>query len=244
MRTAGRASWGECRNRGSRSCGSNRASPTSPRQRSGTVAGTTDPFVRARYLPAAVEILIAGGDLDGARDAARDLERLAHGIDNPVLAAMAQHAAGSIRLAAGEAQEAIAPLRRAFDAWNQIGAPYLAARIRVQIGTALEALGDRDGAQLERAAASKVFHELGAAPDLARLEAPSPAKRSDHRFGLTARELEVLILVARGSTNREIAQTLFLSEKTVDRHLSNIFGKLDVHTRTAATAFAYEHRLV
>jgi DNA-binding NarL/FixJ family response regulator len=210
------------------------------------VGATSDPYVRTRYLPAAVEILIATGDVAGATEAAREIEAMAAGKGNPVLDAMAAHAAGSVRLAETDARHAVEPLRRAFEGWQSIGAPYLAARIRVQIGAALDTLGDRDGAQLEREAAAKVFRELGAAPDLARLEVPAPgaAKAPDQTYGLTTRELEVLRLLARGGTNREMAEALFLSEKTIDRHVSNIFTKLDVHTRAAATAFAYEHRLL
>ena len=208
------------------------------------VDSTTDPLARARYLPAAIEILNATGDREGAAGAARDLQRTAEGKGNPVLDAMAAHAAGSMGLADGDARRAIEPLRRAFGAWQSIGAPYLAARIRVLIASALEALGDRDGAQLERDAARKVFEELGAAPDLVKLPKPAAGLPPAHPFGLTVRELEVLRLLASGRTNRAIASELFLSEKTIDRHVSNLFIKLDVHTRAAATAFAYKHRLI
>src|SRR5262249_19501170 len=152
--------------------------------------------------------------------------------------------AGSIGLADGDARRALGPLRRAFDTWQSIGAPYLAARIRVSIAAALEALGDHESARLERDAARQVFRERGATPDLIKLPTPAPEHPAAHPFGLTARELEVLRLVASGRTNRAIAKQLFLSEKTVDRHVSNLFTKLDVHTRAAATAFAYQHRLL
>jgi DNA-binding NarL/FixJ family response regulator len=108
----------------------------------------------------------------------------------------------------------------------------------------LHALGDEDGAELERAAARAVFEELGAGPDLARLDARGDRAVSDARFGLTTRELEVLRLIASGRTNAAIARELFLSVKTVDRHVSNIFTKLDVPTRAAATAFAYQHKMI
>jgi DNA-binding NarL/FixJ family response regulator len=150
-----------------------------------------------------------------------------------------------VQLGAGAAREALEPLRAAFTTWQRVGAPYIAARIRVVIASALQALGDEEGAELERDAARAVFEELGARPDLARLDAPaaSPAG-SDARFGLTARELEVLRLIASGRTNAAIARKLFLSVKTVDRHVSNIFDKLDVPTRAAATAFAYQHKMI
>jgi DNA-binding NarL/FixJ family response regulator len=207
------------------------------------VGAASHPFTRARYLPAAVEILIAARDLEGAEAAANDLQLIADGGGSDILHAMAAHARGALCLARGARAEALEPLRQAFTAWQGVGAPYLAARIRVLIAEALHALGDDDSAELERNAALATFRELGAEPDVARLEAPSRAIPGNS-FGLTAREAEVLQLVASGRTNREIATLLFLSEKTVDRHVSNIFAKLDVPTRAAATAFAYRHKLV
>ena len=207
------------------------------------VAAAVDPLARTRHLPAAVEILLAAGDRAGAESAARDLDAIAAGTRNDVLDAMAAHARGAVLLAAGDAAGALAPLRRAFSVWQQVGAPYLAARVRVAIAAALATLGDQDGAALERDAAAAVFRGLSAAPDLARLTTTS-ATAAPSPFGLTPRELEVLRLLATGRTNRAISEELFLSGKTVDRHVSNIFGKLDVATRAAATAFAYRHGLV
>jgi DNA-binding NarL/FixJ family response regulator len=117
------------------------------------------------------------------------------------------------------------------------------ARVRMGIGLALRQLGDADSAELEFEAARRVFRDLGAAPDLTGLESAtgSPPRRSD---GLSVREVEVLRLLAEGKTNRTIAADLGISERTVDRHVSNIFTKLDVSSRSAATAFAYEHKLV
>jgi DNA-binding NarL/FixJ family response regulator len=209
------------------------------------VSATRDPLARARYLPAAVEIRLAVSDHDGAAAAARDLAEIAASARSEIVDAMAAHAGGAVHLAGGAAREALQPLRAAFATWQRVGAPYIAARIRVVIAAALEALGDQDGAELERDAARTVFEELGAGPDLARLAAPSADQApSELRFGLTARELEVLRLIASGRTNAAIARELFLSVKTVDRHVSNIFDKLDVPTRAAATAFAYEHKMI
>lgn len=128
--------------------------------------------------------------------------------------------------------------------WHQVGAPYIAARLRVLVGLACRALGDEDGAGLELDAARAAFAELGAAPDLARMGALTGGARPARPHGLTPRELQVLRLVAAGKTNKAIAAELFVSEKTIDRHVSNIFGKLDVPSRTAATAYAYEHQLI
>ena len=122
--------------------------------------------------------------------------------------------------------------------------PYEAARVRVLIGLACRQLGDQDSAEMELDAARSVFQELGAVPDLARAQELSWKAAAKPAGGLTARELEVLRLVATGKTNRSIAADLFLSEKTVARHVSNIFSKLGLSSRAAATAYAYEHDLV
>jgi DNA-binding NarL/FixJ family response regulator len=135
-------------------------------------------------------------------------------------------------------------LRRAWQVWQELDAPYEAARSRVLVALACRALGDEDSAELELDAARSVFAELRAKPDLARLDALASASEGRAAHGLTARELEVLRLVAAGKTNREIAATLVVSEHTVARHVQNILGKLRVSSRTAAAAFAFEHQLV
>ena len=221
------------------------------------LGGAADDLRRAQFLPAFVEIMLASGELDAARDACAELERTAERFATEILAALAAHARGALALAEGDAQRALPPLRAAFAVWQQLQAPYIAARIRVLIGRACAALGDRDGERLERDAARHVFEKLGAARDLAALDAvagpsavpaarnaPSAEAGAAPAHNLSARELEVLRLLATGKTNKVIAQGLFLSEKTVDRHVSNIFAKLDVRTRAAATAYAYEHGLV
>jgi len=202
---------------------------------------TATPLRRVRFLPASVEILLGAGDLDGARAACDELERIAGGVDSAVVGAIAAHARGAMRLADGDAPGAVEPLRRAFAVWHALGAPYIAARIRVLVGRACAALGDRDGAALELDAARQVFARLGAAPDLAALDADAAPPRA---HGLTERELQVLRLLATGKSNKEIASELDLSERTIDRHVSNIFDKVDVHSRAAATAYAYEHGLI
>jgi len=186
---------------------------------------TTEPLRRARLLPACVEILLVTGDLESARAACEELEAIAQRFETQVLAALAARARGTLQVERGDAQGALQPLRRALGIWQQIGAPYVVARIRVELARIYAAVGDRDGAQLEREAARRVFAELGAAPDLANLDAPSTA-RAEH--GLTPRQLEVLRLVARGETNRAVARELCVSVKTIDRHLSNIFNRIGV----------------
>ena len=200
------------------------------------------PLARAKLLPAAVEILLAVGEHDDAVARCHELEQIASELATDALAALAAQARSALFLYAGDAQAALGPLRRAFFLWQKIGAPYAAAKVRVELARACDALGDSAGALLERDAARAVFAELGAALDLAAVEPSEPVRPSSH--GLSERELQVLRLVATGSTNKLIASELCLSEKTVDRHVSNIFGKLGVSSRAAATAFAYEHRLI
>ena len=201
-------------------------------------AGTTDPLMRAALLPALVEIALATGDESAARDAARELDEIAERQGSGVLRAMSAQARGAVALAGGDARDALVALRAARAAWQELRVPYETARVRVLVGHACRALDDEDGAALELDAARGVFAALGAATDLARLDAPAAG------HGLTARELEVLRLVAAGGTNRAIAARLVLSERTVDRHVSYILTKLRVPSRAAATAYAYRHRLV
>jgi DNA-binding NarL/FixJ family response regulator len=157
---------------------------------------------------------------------------------------MAAHARGAVLIAAGDPHSAIGSLRHAFNVWQRAGGPYIAARIRVLLGSALEKLGDSEGAELERAAAHKVFAELGASSDGGALPTAATGSAPPAAQGLSKRELEVLRLIATGKTNKTIARELFVSERTIDRHVSNIFTKIGVGTRAAATAFAYEKALV
>ena len=208
------------------------------------VAETTDRLGRAKLLPAHVEIMLAAGDLRAARDAAGELAEIAEGFDTPALRALAGHARGAVLLAGGDARAALVALRGAWRVWRDLQAPYEAARVRVLVGLACRALGDEEAAALELDAARAVFAKLGAAPDLARLEALARTGAASDAHRLTARELQVLRLLATGKTNHAIATDLVLAEKTVHRHVSNIFAKLGVSSRAAATAYAYQHRLV
>ncbi|HMA15669.1 MAG: response regulator transcription factor, partial [Bacteroidota bacterium] len=191
-----------------------------------------------------VEIMLANGDVREARDACAQLEAIAASFDTRVPSAIAAQASAVVALAEGDAQGALGLLRPAFELWQSVEAPYEAARVRLLLGLACRALGDEESAGLEFAAARASFERLGAKPDLARVNALlRPAACKDAQ-GLTARELQVLRLVAEGETNKAIAARLGLSEKTIDRHVSNIFTKLDVPSRAAATAFAYRHKLL
>jgi ATP/maltotriose-dependent transcriptional regulator MalT len=208
------------------------------------VAETSERFRRARLLPAQVEILLAAGEVGAARDAADELTGIAEGYDTPALHAVADHAHGAVLLAEGDARAAVVVLRRAGQVWRELEAPYEAARVRVLVGLGCRALGDEEAAAMELDAARGVFAQLGAAPDLARLETLARGGGGSKGHGLTARELQVLRLLAAGKTNHAIASDLVLAEKTVDRHVSNIYAKLGVSSRAAATAHAYQHRLL
>jgi len=205
---------------------------------------TTGALPRSTLLPAHLEIALAVGDLDGARTAATEMEEIAAAFEAGVLTALAAQGRGQVRLAEGDAEAALVSLRRAWRIWQDLDAPHHAARIRVLIGLACRLLGDGDGCALEFEAARAVFDRLGAAPDLARLDALTRLERTVPAHRLSARELQVLRLVAAGKTNRAIAADLAISEKTVARHVSNIFAKLDLSTRAAATAWAFQHGVV
>jgi DNA-binding CsgD family transcriptional regulator len=199
---------------------------------------------RARLLPACVEIMLAAGDIQGSRSAADELATLAGDLDAPMLNAVAAQAHGTLLLAEGDARAALSHLRQAWTAWQEVEALYEGARVRVLIGLASRDLGDMDAAEMEFDAARLIFEQLGARPDLAHVEGFSRSVRPRAAGGLSAREIQVLRLVAAGKTNRQIASQLFISERTVERHLSNIFNKLDLPSRAAATAYAYEHQLL
>jgi DNA-binding CsgD family transcriptional regulator/tetratricopeptide (TPR) repeat protein len=202
------------------------------------------PIDRVRVLGPFVEIVLAAGDVDGARAAAEELTRLSRELTAPVVQAMAAHASGAVLVAGGDGRAALKQLRTAWTIWREHEAPYEAARTRVLLSQACRLVGDDDGAEMELDAARATFDRLGAVPDLARVDALSGVEDTEAPGGLTAREVEVLRLVAKGKTNRAIADELIVSEKTVASHLSHIFTKLDLTSRAAATAFAYENGLV
>jgi DNA-binding CsgD family transcriptional regulator len=198
------------------------------------LAESDQPIDRARILCAAAEILVAADDIEGARAAAAELSSVATQLGSPLLRAHAELAAGSAVLAAGDAAGALVALRHAVAAWIEQRVPHEQARTRLLIADACEALGDPESAEMERCAANSTMKSLMEA----RVRFASPAE------GLTARETEVLALVAQGKTNRAIATELCVSEKTVASHLNHIFTKLGLTSRSAATAYAFQHDVV
>jgi DNA-binding CsgD family transcriptional regulator len=202
-----------------------------------------DPATRRGLLAARVEIELAAGDVRAARDTADELASAVPGDAMPLMRALSASCDAAVRLEEDDARGALAALRTAWATWEELDAPFEAARCRVLAARAWRALGDEAAASMDLAAARDVFAELGAAPDL--LRADALARDSRHRATpLSDREIEVVRLVAEGKTNRAIAGELYLSEKTVDRHLSNVFSKLGISSRAAATAYAYEHALI
>lgn len=199
---------------------------------------------RLGLLPSYVEIMLATGDLDDAHAGCLELDEIATSLGTGMSHAHRFHARGATELSVGNLKAALNSLRQAFEIWQNIGVPHASARARMLMAMACRGLGDEDGAGLEFDAAHAAFTRLGAAPDLATIASLRDAGklRSTHR--LTPREVQVLRHVSAGKTNAAIASELSLSERTVERHVSNIFCKLDVSTRTAATAWAYKHGLI
>jgi ATP/maltotriose-dependent transcriptional regulator MalT len=200
--------------------------------------------LRAAVLYAAVEILTASGDPTAARAAADELTRMTQQFNAPALRALAAHATGAVCLVEGDMQAALTELREAWMLWQELEAPYEAARVRVLLGQVYQQLGDVAAAELEFDLAGRLFQRLSAELDVARVDA---LRQRSHKVGarsLTAREMQVIELVAKGKTNRAIAKHLSISERTVDRHVSNILLKLELPSRSAATAYACQHGLI
>jgi len=207
------------------------------------LAETAEPLQRAVLLPAYVDVALAQDAVDDAAAASAELEEIDGRFGRAMLHAIAAQVRGSVELAQGEPQAALRSLRSAWQIWDELDAPYEGGRVRLLVGLACVALGDDEGGALDFEAARAAFGSLGAAADLKRVEALA-GQASVETHGLSARELEVLRLLAAGRTNREIAADLVVSEHTVARHVQNIFAKLRVSSRTAATAFAFERDLV
>lgn len=208
------------------------------------LAERPDALRRTEVLPAAVEIMLAAGEPKEARAACDELATVAGRYSSAMLDAIVDYERGGVELAVGDALRALEHLRRAYEAWRSLEAPYEVARTRVLIGQACRALDDTDACALELEAALAEFVRLGALPDAARVEELLGRSGDVPDHGLSPREFEVLRLLATGKSNREIAAALVISEHTAARHVQNIFAKLRVSSRAAATAFAFEHELV
>ncbi len=190
--------------------------------------------------------------------AAAELEQIAERLDTPYLRARARLVAGELAAARGDSEAARQACEDAIDCFTVGSAPYEAAVARLELAGALEALGEAERAEAEARAARETFAALGAARDLARVEAfltdsakgkdrSSAARGSEgHDSGgdLSPRELEVLALVAQGLSDAEIAERLVVSPHTVHRHVANIRAKLRLPSRSAAVAYAAREGLL
>jgi DNA-binding NarL/FixJ family response regulator len=205
------------------------------------LAETQGQLERLDLLTAAVTIMLAAGDTDAARQATTELAVIAAVYTAPGVQAELAAARGALALSDGNPAAALPLLRSAARCWREVDAPHTVATVTVLIGLACRAVGDEDAAEVELESARSTFARLGADPDVHRVE---ELLRSTQAVGpLSAREIEVLKLVAAGKTNHAIAAELFVSERTVHRHVSNIFVKLGVHSRTAAASYAIQHHL-
>jgi len=208
-----------------------------------TRAEATDLFVEVQLLPAYIEVAIAADRFPEAKRATEELSAAAKATRTDAHVAWAAHAEGRVALAENRITQAVGHLKRAKTIWQDLSIPYELARTRVDLGRSLRARGNTESANLELEAARAIFAELGATPDVRMVDDLLRRSRSDWPNGLTDREVEVLRMLTSGATNRSIATDLVLSERTVDRHVSNIFTKLGVSSRSAATAHAIRNGL-
>jgi ATP/maltotriose-dependent transcriptional regulator MalT len=205
---------------------------------------TKDTKKRAELLPAVVSIMIAVKKTEEVLEATKELCGIADEFDAPYLYAMSSYCQGAVFLAEGRVQLALEHLQKALTFWNSLNLPYESARTRELKGLVYRGLNDKDNSDVELAAAKWVFEQLKAMPDLERVNRLLNKKRDHETHGLTLRELQVLHGVASGKTNKSVAGELFISERTVDRHVSNIFNKLGVSSRVAATTFALRNKML
>jgi DNA-binding NarL/FixJ family response regulator len=205
--------------------------------------GPSAPLPRARLLTALVSAELAVGDTAAAAQWVEELAATAGTGGSRLIWAMLAGSHGTLLLARGDAPGALALLREAAEAYQQLGCPYETAQVRVLLGEGARQADDDETAQLEFDAARATFDRLGAHPDADRLRGTTDGADDGGPDGLSAREVEVLRLLAEGRSNRDIAEALVISEHTVRRHLSNVYRKIGVSTRSAATAYAFEHDL-
>jgi DNA-binding NarL/FixJ family response regulator len=201
------------------------------------------PLQRIKILPSYIEIMLVHDKMAEAHSAVVELSTTAEKYDTIFLQAITAYCQGAVFLKEDDPAAAIKTLRKSLNFWNELKAPYEAASARLLLSIAYREQGDQDTATMELAAARWIFKELEALPDLKKVEALLDIKNEPDFHGLTLRELQLLQLVSEGKTNKAIAGILFISERTVERHLSNIFNKLEVNSRTEATAFAYKHQI-
>ncbi|MEP2772929.1 MAG: LuxR C-terminal-related transcriptional regulator [Fulvivirga sp.] len=198
---------------------------------------------RAELLPHVVQIMLAVKQTEVARKATEELFDIANKFDAPYLYAIVGHSRGCVYLNEGKLQLALEQLQKALDIWKHLDTPYESALTQEQIGLVYQKMNDIDNSTVELSTAQWIFEQLNAIPDLVRINKTLSKNSLNKTHGLSLRELQVLRLVAAGKANKSVADTLFISERTVDRHVSNIFKKLNVSSRVEATTFAIKHQL-
>lgn len=198
------------------------------------LATATDACDRAPLLPEAVEML-APTDLTQAEVLAAELDGVARQFASPLLAGRGRLAEATVAQHAGDLDRALAAVDGAITAFERLQVLPDLARARSRAVAIHHARGEDSAAALEQAALETLASELGITAPTA-----TPASMAAGHSPVSARELDVLRLLAGGATNREIATALTLSIRTVDRHVSNIFTKIGVTTRAAAAAWAVE----
>ncbi len=221
--------------------GQNDAAETSIRN---TLLETKDPKRRAELLPAVVKIMITVKQTEEAFKAEKELCVLARDFNVPYLLAMCFYCQGMVSHAKGDTRLTLEQLQKALKFWNSLNMPYESAITRELKGLVYMEMNDKDNSEAELMAAGWIYDQLGAIPDLERINGFLNRKDHSETFGLSLRELQVLQLVALGKTNKLVADELFISERTVDRHVSNIFNKLNVSSRVEATAYALKHQML
>ncbi|MGE0771374.1 MAG: LuxR C-terminal-related transcriptional regulator [Cyclobacteriaceae bacterium] len=209
-----------------------------------TLHETHDTRRRAEQLPAMVRIMTAAHQIEEATKAVDELLHIAQQLQAPYLQGMSAHAEGGLLLEEGKMQPALLHLQEACKIWNLLHLPYELALTKELKGMVYKRWGDKDNAESEWAAAQWIFEQLGAGPDLERVQRQQNKGKHRENHGLSLRELQVLQLIAAGKTNKVAANELFISERTVDRHVSNIFKKIGVSSRVEATTYALRNNLL
>jgi DNA-binding NarL/FixJ family response regulator len=191
---------------------------------------------RMRLLLAAVEVALIRDCAEEAEALCRELETGAEAFGTPGFKAWAAHARGAVLIHRAEYGQALDALQAALREYRTQQCRYETGKVYECMATAHKALGDNDIAAADRATAQSIYRQLG-------VEGLPTSAESDPG-GLTKREIEILIRIASGATNRQVADLIFISEKTVGRHLANIYAKLGVSSRTAAVTWAYDNNVL
>ncbi|MGP4032181.1 LuxR C-terminal-related transcriptional regulator [Pseudarthrobacter sp. 1C304] len=200
-----------------------------------------DRLACARLLVTGVDIALALGHADEAERLCARLEETAAEFGTAGFRAWAGQARAAMLIAQAQYAGALPVLEAVVRDYRSLHARHDTARAYEMLAQAHRGLGQSSVAAADSATALAIYRELGALPDVQRLDGGPPTGRLPG--GLTEREADVLAFTAAGASNKQTAEALFISQKTVGRHLANIFAKIGVSSRTAAAAWAHEHGL-